>query len=123
MLEMASRLAMDFCFRCGEQIKSPEDLSVDHKVDWIDSPDPIQTFFDVGNLAFSHRHCNRPRHRSKCPNGHEKDGRGRCAACQRKANLRYWHESGSAEKRRIKRNSQFDNYTKTLYYFGGGFLV
>lgn len=49
------------CYRCGETILNEKDLTLDHKVDWLDSSIPSINFWDLGNLAFSHRACNKRR--------------------------------------------------------------
>lgn len=46
----------DICFRCGEQIGSWQDFSIEHKVAWLDQ-DP-KMFWDLDNIAFSHKSCN-----------------------------------------------------------------
>ena len=35
-----------------------ETFTIDHKVAWLDSEDPITAFFDLENVAFSHMKCN-----------------------------------------------------------------
>ena len=55
---LAVRLNLNTCFRCRQQITSSEVLSIDHKVDWLDSENPRETFFDLENIAFSHLNCN-----------------------------------------------------------------
>lgn len=45
------------CYRCKGAL-SREDFSIDHKAVWLDSADPVALFFDIGNVAFSHRGCN-----------------------------------------------------------------
>jgi hypothetical protein len=42
------------CFRCGERITRPEELSMEHMEPWRT---PAQ-FWDVDNIAFSHLRCN-----------------------------------------------------------------
>jgi hypothetical protein len=54
---LGSQLGVMNCYRCGEPI-SREDFTIDHKVDWLDSDAPVDTFFDVENIAFSHLRCN-----------------------------------------------------------------
>ena len=49
---------LDICFRCGKQIYRIEQLSIEHKEAWLDSNDPIELFFDLDNIAFSHLSCN-----------------------------------------------------------------
>lgn len=48
----------DTCFRCGKVIETVKEFSIDHMVDWLDSGRPKELFFDVDNIAFSHRKCN-----------------------------------------------------------------
>ena len=58
LFSMAKRLDEDHCFRCGEQIKYLEDLSIEHKVPWLGAEDPVGLFFSLDNIAFSHLSCN-----------------------------------------------------------------
>ena len=46
------------CHRCKEKIESVKELSIEHKIAWQDSSDPVGLFFDLGNIAFSHLSCN-----------------------------------------------------------------
>lgn len=45
------------CFRCGGEL-TRETFSIDHKVPWLDTEDPRKAFFDLDNIAFSHKSCN-----------------------------------------------------------------
>lgn len=45
------------CFRCGGDLNR-ENFSIEHKVRWLDSVNPLGLFFDLSNIAFSHRSCN-----------------------------------------------------------------
>ncbi len=56
VLRLLKRLGEDFCFRCGSRIERVEDLSTEHKKDWQDI-DPA-LFWDLDNIAFSHKRCN-----------------------------------------------------------------
>ena len=49
---------LDDCFRCGQKIRNIDNLSIEHKIDWLNSNDPIGLFFDINNIAFSHLSCN-----------------------------------------------------------------
>jgi 5-methylcytosine-specific restriction endonuclease McrA len=49
------------CYRCGKQIETLASLSVDHKVPWLDN---AEAFWDLENIAFSHRGCNSGARRS-----------------------------------------------------------
>ena len=58
MFQMAQHLEMDICYRCGNKIETARDLSVEHKIAWLDSDDPVGLFFNMDNIAFSHLSCN-----------------------------------------------------------------
>lgn len=45
------------CFQCGGEL-SRETFSIEHKVPWLDSNDPLGLYFDQDNIAFSHLICN-----------------------------------------------------------------
>src|SRR6266478_8243444 len=55
---LATKCNLDFCFRCGNQIKDLNDFTIDHKISWLYSANPSNLFFDVNNVAFSHASCN-----------------------------------------------------------------
>lgn len=59
IFNLIEKHGLNKCYRCGETIKSVNDLTLDHKIDWLDSENPKQLFFDVDNIAFSHANCNR----------------------------------------------------------------
>ena len=48
----------NFCYRCNKEIKRVEELSIEHKQAWLDSENPIELFFDLKNISFSHLKCN-----------------------------------------------------------------
>lgn len=58
LFDMASRLDLLKCFRCGDGIESVVELSIEHKEAWVSSPTPHTCFFDLSNIAFSHFKCN-----------------------------------------------------------------
>lgn len=45
------------CHRCQKPL-TRADFTADHIVAWLDSPNPIELFFDLKNIAFSHLACN-----------------------------------------------------------------
>ena len=53
------------CYRCGKVILCYGDLSVEHKIAW-QNVDPA-LFWDLENIAFSHKRCNTLAHRSVRP--------------------------------------------------------
>ena len=48
----------NICFQCNMEIKIIDDLSIEHKIPWLDSENPIELFFNLDNIAFSHLSCN-----------------------------------------------------------------
>lgn len=48
----------NYCFQCGTEIEDSSDFSIEHKVPWLNSDNPNELFFDLGNIAFSHLSCN-----------------------------------------------------------------
>ncbi len=58
LFDTLRRHGENICFRCGLDIESAAELSIEHKEPWLDvSPD---LFWDLSNIAFSHLRCNRP---------------------------------------------------------------
>lgn len=51
-------LDLQWCFHCGEKIKDTSEMSIEHKKAWLHSENPKKLFFDIENIAFSHRSCN-----------------------------------------------------------------
>jgi len=45
------------CYHCGEQM-TRETFSIEHKVPWLDSEDPVGLFFALDNIHYSHLSCN-----------------------------------------------------------------
>jgi hypothetical protein len=86
------RLALEAgykCHHCGEEL-TRETFSVEHKVPWLDSPDPKTLFFDQKNVAFSHLQCNMAEARRKTVSPEQ--------TLERKRN--YMREWRTPEKRR-----------------------
>lgn len=52
-------LGKNMCYRCGEEINSSNELSIEHKTAWLNSEDPVYYFWDLNNIAYSHRKCNK----------------------------------------------------------------
>lgn len=71
------------CYRCGKEIQSIDDWSIDHKQSWRTSDRPRELFYDLVNIAYSHLDCNRQdgaqrsgeqsAAKTHCPNGHPYD--------------------------------------------------
>jgi len=45
------------CFRCGEDL-TRDSFSIDHEIPWLHSEAPVELFFDLDNVKFSHFTCN-----------------------------------------------------------------
>ncbi len=58
LFKLAGLQGMLNCYRCAKAIESVDDFSIEHKTAWASSTDPVKTFFDVENIAFSHPGCN-----------------------------------------------------------------
>lgn len=58
LFSLVQQTGQDVCFRCQTKIETVKELSIEHKTPWLDSENPIKTFFDLENVAFSHLKCN-----------------------------------------------------------------
>lgn len=58
LYNLCKELKLINCYRCNENIESVEEFSKDHLVDWLYSKNPVDLFFDVENIKFSHLKCN-----------------------------------------------------------------
>ncbi|RPJ69204.1 MAG: hypothetical protein EHM20_16665, partial [Alphaproteobacteria bacterium] len=45
LFSLIKQLELDVCFQCGEKIESVDNLSIEHKVPWLDSENPTELFF------------------------------------------------------------------------------
>lgn len=71
---------LDNCFQCGKKIKKVQDLSIEHKVPWLDND--VKLFWDLENIAFSHLKCNSASARK--PNKIEwPEGQAWCNKCKK----------------------------------------
>lgn len=57
MFNFLEKLGKDKCYRC-DKLMTVENYSIDHKIPWLDSENPVQLFFDIKNIEFSHFICN-----------------------------------------------------------------
>ena len=71
LFEFAKRLDIHWCYQCGAEIEDCDDFTIEHKTPWLHSEDPRGLFFDIDNIAFSHKSCNykaaRNRQGKPCP--------------------------------------------------------
>lgn len=88
----------NFCFRCGAEITSVDDFTVDHKEPWLYND--ITLFWSLDNIAFSHAKCNIAAARSRinnsdtCIRGHKgkrlrnENGDTHCYECKNESRRR-----------------------------------
>lgn len=58
VFHLLQRLGEATCYRCKQSIERCDDLSIEHKLPWLNAADPVGVFFDLSNVAFSHLACN-----------------------------------------------------------------
>lgn len=72
------------CFRCGGELDRGT-FSIEHKIPWLDSEDPVALYFDLENIAFSHNSCNvgaRRKEPAKCGTRSKYTTGCRCKDCK-----------------------------------------
>ena len=47
----------DTCCKCGNKM-TRETFSIEHKIPWLDSENPVELYFNLENISFSHLSCN-----------------------------------------------------------------
>lgn len=52
------KLNENYCFQCGGEICNIDELSIEHKIPYLDSENPVELYFDLNNIGFSHLDCN-----------------------------------------------------------------
>jgi len=52
--------AGNVCFVCKETIQSDDDMTIEHIKPWEGRENGKDLFWDLDNIAFSHKWCNRP---------------------------------------------------------------
>lgn len=86
LFSLLEELKRNFCFQCREEISSIDELSIEHKIPYLDSKVPKELFFDLNNIAYSHLSCNIKAARKKTGVTHpsqESYRRGcRCKECK-----------------------------------------
>jgi len=58
LFHLIQKCGMDKCFQCGKAIESVDNLSMEHKEPWMHTDNPVDLYFDIENIAFSHHTCN-----------------------------------------------------------------
>lgn len=49
------------CFRCNGELER-DNFSIEHKIPWLNSDNPVQLFYDLDNITYSHQRCNYSAH-------------------------------------------------------------
>ena len=57
LFSFISEYGKNTCFHCGKTMER-DNFSIEHKMPWLDSEDPVKLFFDLNNISFSHLSCN-----------------------------------------------------------------
>ncbi len=84
IFDLLKQLNKNYCFQCAAEIKHEDELSIEHKVPYLDSENPKDLFFNLDNIAFSHLTCNVGAARQTKSQNHNTAGyqRGcRCDVC------------------------------------------
>lgn len=58
LFALLMELGATLCYRCGLEIQHEEELSIEHKESWASSENPVDRFFNLDNISFSHLSCN-----------------------------------------------------------------
>jgi len=106
LFSLVCRLNLNMCYRCDGEILSVDDLSIEHKEAWMQADDLIQSFFDLGNIAFSHLSCNSAageRPHKKYFSKEERHSR------DKEISKNYWHSLGKEEQRKRRRVNYLRN--------------
>lgn len=53
------------CYKCGEHIDQWEEMSIDHITPWRNEVTAIELFFDLDNISFTHKSCNKKDRRNR----------------------------------------------------------
>lgn len=55
--DLVVKANLDTCCKCGNKM-CRNTFSIEHIVPWLDSENPVDLFFNLNNIAFSHLLCN-----------------------------------------------------------------
>lgn len=58
LFSLVQKLELDNCHRCTLKIEKIEHFSIEHIEAWQSATDPIESFYSLDNIAFSHLNCN-----------------------------------------------------------------
>ena len=95
----------DLCCKCKLPM-SRDTFSIEHIVPWLDSSNPVELYFDLKNISFSHLSCNISDRRTTNPSqcgtiSKFTNCKCRCDSCKSAWN-EYKRSKYSSEKRKNK---------------------
>lgn len=105
LFSLVCEAGKNFCYRCGGEILTHADLSIEHKNPWMQAADPVESFFDLNNVAFSHLACNSAA--ASRPNKVYDS-----SSEQRKAKYRRRWDRKTPEERKRDRRERYEKYGK-----------
>ena len=94
LFSLVEELNRNYCYRCGEVI-TIEEFSIEHKINWLDSENPKQLYYDLKNIAFSHFKCNA---------GNTRDRKYATQEERNRAKLDRWKAKKKSPEYKAKRN-------------------
>jgi len=103
LYQLVCALNLNYCFRCGAEIDTERGLSIEHKEPWQSAENPIEMFFDLDNIAFSHLGCNSSAARQ--PNKKYKNAKERESARKKR-----WWAKKTPEERKAHRRARYEKY-------------
>lgn len=95
------------CYKCSCPM-TRDTFSIEHKEPWLDSENPVELYFDLGNISFSHFKCNvgaRRKESAKCGSMSKYNSGCRCLACK--------DASASSYKARYTPEKRVERYLRT----------
>lgn len=105
--DFVAKTGQDSCYHCGKKM-TRETFSVEHITPWLDSDNPSEMFFDIGNISYSHHSCNVSAARRTTKLDLTSEERKERDACRKKEK---WNALSKEEQRDIRR-SKYLRYGK-----------
>jgi hypothetical protein len=103
LFECVQSLGRDECYRCKKKITTIDTFSIEHKNAWMQAENPVEAFFDLNNIAFSHRSCNYKAATKVNKKYFTEDAK---QEAYRERDRERWHNKNRAEQRKEKRRLQ-----------------
>ena len=51
LFSILKKFSLNYCYQCSAEIAKEEELSIEHKIPYLDSENPVKLFFDLENIA------------------------------------------------------------------------